>query len=197
MTKTAMRVAVWTGVAVLAAGVATAAVAASRTGNDGVLSPEDVAAQLAAENSGTGGGADDPAGDDHGTDATGTGGGTPAPAPSTPVEPSSRVVKSTGGTMVVKCQGNTATLVSWTPNPGYRADDPVRGPAAKVSLKFESDTANDVTVNVTCADGQALKKELVEADDHGGGGGGGGGGGVSNDDPPGDDHGSGGSGSDD
>jgi hypothetical protein len=195
MTKTAMRVAVWTGAAVLAAGVATAAVAASRTGGGGVLSPEDVAAQLAADNAGTGG-ADDPAGDDHGDDADGIGSTT---SPSAPSDASvSRVVKTTGGTMVVKCQGNVATLVSWTPNTGYRADDPVRGPAAKVALKFESDTSDDVMVSVTCADGQAVKKETVEADDHGGGNGGGGNGGVS-DDPPGDDHGggSGGGGSDD
>jgi hypothetical protein len=181
MTKTAIRVAVWTGVAVLAAGVATAAVAASRSGHSGVLTPKDVAAQLAAENSdtdgagsgggagtgggaGSGGGADDPAGDDHGTDATGTTG-----APAAPAESVRRVVKSTGGTLVVACEGDRATLVSWTPNPGYRVDDPIRA-AATVSLKFESDTHDDVMVSVTCANGQALKKEFVESDDHGGGG---------------------------
>jgi hypothetical protein len=94
------------------------------------------------------------------------------------------VVKTTGGTMVVKCQGDVATLVSWTPNSNYRADDPVRGPAVRVTLTFESDTSDDVQVSVTCANGQAVTKEFVETDDHGGGRGGGG----SNDDSGGGGH---------
>jgi hypothetical protein len=79
-----------------------------------------------------------------------------------------------------------------------------------VSVRFESDVAEDVTVSVTCANGVAKATTTPEADDHGGdrGPGGptpapsasddhGGSGRGGSDDPPGDDSGSGGHGADD
>ena len=76
--------------------------------------------------------------------------------------------QTTPGTVVVHCAGGVATLGSWSPNPGYRVDEVVRGPADKVTVWFESDVADDVLVAATCADGAAAVEELPEVDDHGG-----------------------------
>jgi hypothetical protein len=69
---------------------------------------------------------------------------------------------------VARCDASTVSLVSWSPNPGYRADDVVRGPAVKATMKFESDTANDLFLTVTCVNGVPQLTERVEIDDHGG-----------------------------
>ena len=76
------------------------------------------------------------------------------------------------GSVTVRCDGDMASLLSWSPNPGYRADDPVRGPAATVSVKFESQVAQDMIVTATCSGGQATVTETAEPDDHSGPGGG-------------------------
>jgi hypothetical protein len=81
------------------------------------------------------------------------------------------------GSVVVRCADSVATLLSWSPSPGYRADDAVRGPAATVSVRFESDIAEDLLVTAACAGTVAA---ITQGPDGGGGGhrgpGGGGGG---------------------
>ncbi len=73
--------------------------------------------------------------------------------------------------MVVSCDGDTATLLRWSPASGYRGDDPQYGPAATVSVRFESDAASDdnapdVFVSVRCVNGVAVKATKL-GDDHG------------------------------
>src|SRR5215475_7368681 len=134
--------------AVVAVGAGTAAVNAATTGSGhNVKSQSDIANLLAAA---------------------------PAPAstatnvPTTASGDGSQVANTAGGTVVVQCSGNVATLLRWTPNSGFRADDPVVGPASVVGVRFESDVAEDVTVSVTCANGVAKATTTAEADDHGG-----------------------------
>ncbi|HEY2791514.1 MAG TPA: hypothetical protein VGJ28_04110 [Micromonosporaceae bacterium] len=72
----------------------------------------------------------------------------------------------TGGTLVVQCDQGAATLLRWIPKSGFRADDPVTGPAATVSVRFESDVSEDVTVTASCTGGTASAK-VTRGDDHG------------------------------
>ena len=175
--------------AVVAVGAGTAAVAAASTGNGhDVLSQQDVARHLAA---------------------------LPAPVATANTTLSdaaqaadgSQALSTAAGTVVVRCSGNVTTLLRWSPNTGFRADDPVLGPASVVSVRFESDVAEDLKVSVQCAGGVATATTGPDADDHGRGGPGSptatpsptatddhGDGRGGHDDPPGDDHGGGGSG---
>jgi hypothetical protein len=153
MSSTPVRIVVWTAVAALAIGVAAGAVAAASAGRD-ILSAGDVAAQLAAAGPGGAAPGDAQPGDDQLDPNIAAGPGT--------------VVGTPAGTVVVQCQGDLASLVSWSPNPGFRADDVVRGPAVRVSVWFESDRANDVQVEATCTNGAPVARQNVEEDDHGG-----------------------------
>jgi hypothetical protein len=163
----------WVAAAIVAAGAATGAVAATSWGRGGnVLSQGDVARALAAET------ARDQTDDTAGPAATPTPGATASPGDT--IAGDNGVFRAAkGGTVVVACDGDLARLVSWSPAQGYRADHAVRGPAARASIEFESDTADDVTVVVTCAGGTPTVQQLIDVDDHGGGGGGGSGGGGS------------------
>ncbi|GAA1750281.1 hypothetical protein [Luedemannella helvata] len=90
--------------------------------------------------------------------------------------PSSRAVldhpkQVTGGYLSISCRDGLAILRQWSPRAGYRVDDVVRGPARTASVTFESDTADDVEVSVTCPDQEGAVPtvtEQVDPDDHGG-----------------------------
>jgi hypothetical protein len=64
-----------------------------------------------------------------------------------------RVLGAGGGTVTARCAAGRVTLLSWTPAQGFRADNPVRGPATVASLKFESD-ALEYKVTVGCHSGE-------------------------------------------
>jgi hypothetical protein len=136
----------WGAAVVLAVGAGTAAVAAASSDSGRrVLSRQDIDRELA---------------------------GLPSVSPSavaaTPrADDNGQVSWVTGGTVVVTCSGDTATLLRWSPKTGYRADDPQIGPAAVVSVRFESDTASDVTVSVRCVGGKAVASTSEVGDDHG------------------------------
>jgi hypothetical protein len=149
-----MRLALWVAAAAAAVGVTTAAVTVANadSGGNDVLSQDEVARQLA--------------------DETATP-GTPSPSPSPEAPPPTGdaepgTLSGQAGQLVVRCDGDTAYLETWSPNPGYRVDDVVRGPAATVSVEFESDSYDDVEVVVRCQDGTLVQEDHVELDDHGG-----------------------------
>lgn len=154
---TGTRVILWGAVAAVAVAVTTAVVAVAATGDRdaGVLSQDDVARELGAATDG-------PSAD--GSSAASE----PGPDPSPDAAANSEVVSSRAGTLVVTCSTGTAHLQRWSPNPGYRADDVARGPAAAVSVWFESDQHDDVKVIVRCDGDRAVLTEEVEFDDHGG-----------------------------
>jgi len=182
MPKPGLRIAIWAGAAVLATTAATVAIGFSQGARPDVLNANDIANHLAnqAPVAGPVRGSASPGPDD----GAGHGQGTPSGAAGP-----SQVLTSTGGSVVVQCSGDTAMLVSWAPNPGYRADDDSnRGPSAQVGVRFEKDGSDaDVTVSVTCTAGVPSLLEVIggggAGDDHGTGGGG--------DDPASDDHGGG------
>jgi hypothetical protein len=54
--------------------------------------------------------------------------------------------------VIVRCQAARAYLVSWSPEPGYHADEVHRGPAETVSVKFES-ARREVVLSARCYSG--------------------------------------------
>lgn len=126
------RVMIWVVAAVVVVGVATAAVTmAGATGaRDDVLSQDEISRELAD-------GADAPV--PGATGSPGAPGATGSPAPGATGEGVTSALRSRAGQLVARCDGTTAWLETWSPNSGYRVDEVVRGPAAQVSVWFESD----------------------------------------------------------
>jgi hypothetical protein len=152
MTNRWISAGLWGAAVLVAVGAGAAAVsAASASGGRDVLSQQDVARELRAV-PGTPTGSASTGTGTNGSDATG------------------HLVATHAGTLAVNCAAGQATLLRWTPNPGYRADDPVVGPAAVVSVKFESDTASDVVASVRCVAGMPVPSTTAALDDHGGAG---------------------------
>jgi eukaryotic-like serine/threonine-protein kinase len=77
---------------------------------------------------------------------------TPSPSPT----PHSRLLTSTGGSVVAQCSGSgyrTVYLVSWSPAQGYQVNGTVRrGPGQEAEIEFESDRQS-VTMHVYCRNG--------------------------------------------
>jgi hypothetical protein len=84
---------------------------------------------------------------------------TTVPAPSR-ASASERSLSSLGGTVVARCQTGGTYLVYWSPAPGYRVDNVVRGPAQPARVSFEGQ-GREVKVSVTCVNGtpQATTRE--------------------------------------
>jgi len=64
-----------------------------------------------------------------------------------------RQLASAGGTVVARCTGTSAYLVSWSPAPGYQADDVRRGPARTVFATFTTTGQPRVVLAVRCVAG--------------------------------------------
>ncbi|MGH3319878.1 MAG: hypothetical protein ACRDN9_06785 [Streptosporangiaceae bacterium] len=88
---------------------------------------------------------------------------TPAPSPSVSGQVT-RALDAPGGSVIARCRGTNAYLVSWTPRQGFESDDQVRGPARTVSAKFESEDL-DVFVTVNCRGGAPVSHVATERDD--------------------------------
>jgi hypothetical protein len=125
------------------------------------------------------------AADDHGSDTSPA--ASPAQAarpaatapPSPPTgaaAPAGTLLSSAGGSVVAGCRRAGAYLISWSPQPGYTADDVLRGPAATAQVVFDTGSQG-VSMTVSCT-GSVPSASLttVAGDDDGGGGKGGGGG---------------------
>ncbi|MGW0480833.1 hypothetical protein [Nonomuraea sp. NPDC003214] len=88
---------------------------------------------------------------------------TPAP-PATPssgpsAQPSSQggeFVRSPGGTVIASCDGDRATLRSWSPAQGYSVDGVEPGPALEVQVEFEADEGEDVELTIGCRGGRPV-----------------------------------------
>jgi serine/threonine-protein kinase len=86
------------------------------------------------------------------------------PPSTTPSSPAPRGLATTGGSLVVTCEGDVVTLKSWSPSPGFRADDDTeRGPGPSASLKFKRGH-EEYEITVTCQAGEPHVASV--ADDH-------------------------------
>jgi hypothetical protein len=171
MVRPGVRVLLWGVTAAVVTVIASFAIAASVVAGGNVLSRDDVARALTPTPAPTRTPAT-PTGADPTSTAPAGSTTTPAAGGAAGSGAGDRIVSGVSGSVTVRCNGNVATLVSWSPNPGFRADDPVRGPATTVGVKFESDVADDMIVTATCSGGQATVTETEEPDDHSGRGGG-------------------------
>ncbi|HEX6853697.1 MAG TPA: hypothetical protein VF204_00240 [Streptosporangiaceae bacterium] len=64
---------------------------------------------------------------------------TATPAPPAPVStppPAGTLLSSAGGSVLAACQADGVYLISWSPQPGYEADDVSRGPGATARVLF-------------------------------------------------------------
>jgi hypothetical protein len=75
-----------------------------------------------------------------------------APAPSRAANSVERPLSTSGGTVVARCSGDTAYLVSWSPAQGFRMVDANRGPGRTVEVTFRSAT-QQFEVEVHCVGG--------------------------------------------
>jgi hypothetical protein len=87
----------------------------------------------------------------------GTGPAAPPPSSDT------RVLSTTGGTIVARCSGGQVSLVSWSPAQGYRTDGVTAGPAASAWIKFKAGRT-ELLVTITCAGDQPTA--VTAGDDH-------------------------------
>jgi hypothetical protein len=61
------------------------------------------------------------------------------PAPSAPAStppPAGTLLSSAGGSVLAACQKGGVYLISWSPQPGYEADDVIRGPGITARVLF-------------------------------------------------------------
>lgn len=88
----------------------------------------------------------------------------PAPAPPPSGSPAAagspaggvqRLLSSPGGTVVARCSGAGAYLVSWSPAQGYQVARVERGPAPTAEVTFR-DATGRIEMEVHCADGRPV-----------------------------------------
>jgi hypothetical protein len=64
---------------------------------------------------------------------------TAPPAPPAPVStppPTGTLLSSAGGSVLADCRAGGVYLISWSPQPGYEADDVIRGPGVTARVMF-------------------------------------------------------------
>lgn len=99
-------------------------------------------------------------------------GGSPVPPTTPDPQPTdigkARSLGSPGGTLIARCDGANAYLLSWSPAQGWEVEDHLRGPARSTMVTFEGDNdSNDdrqVTVTVTCRSGQPVAASVPTDD---------------------------------
>lgn len=94
---------------------------------------------------------------------------TSSPSPRPSPDGATKVLDARGGTVTITCSHGRATLESWVPAQGYRADDVAAGPAVAPRLTFKSDRT-EYTVTAGCENGSPVV-HTSEDDRHGGRGG--------------------------
>jgi hypothetical protein len=93
---------------------------------------------------------------------------TPAPAPSaTSTGGVPRNLAAGGGTVTARCAGGRVTIVAAIPAQGFHTSGLEYGPAASVSLKFES-ADEEYAVTVTCDNGVPVAHSAKDDGHHGG-----------------------------
>lgn len=89
-----------------------------------------------------------------------------SPTPSAPGQATgTRVLSTSGGTIVARCSGGRVTLLSWSPAQGYEADDVRRGPATHADLEFKS-AGVELEVRVTCQGGSPVASAVPSTRGH-------------------------------
>jgi hypothetical protein len=93
---------------------------------------------------------------------------TPLASASSQRSTADKLLWSAGGSVIARCTGTQVYLVSWSPEPGYRARDVARGPAPEGSVQFDGDdTAGEIEVwvSVRCVRGTPVATVTQRIDD--------------------------------
>lgn len=91
----------------------------------------------------------------------------PASPPPVAGTAAGHTVATRGGTVIARCNPNDAYIIAWSPAPGYRSDDVVRGPAPWPSVTFVA-PGDSVKIVVHCVNGLVQPDiKYGSADDHG------------------------------
>jgi hypothetical protein len=87
--------------------------------------------------------------------------------PSTGPSPTRQYYTTSGGSLWATCTGDSVTLDTMAPRPGYRIDGFQPGPASAAWVKFKVDVsrghATEYLVTVTCAGGVPQKAETTDS----------------------------------
>jgi hypothetical protein len=75
-----------------------------------------------------------------------------------------RALGSPGGSIIARCSGKTAYLVSWSPRQGFETDDHIRGPARTTFIKFDAEDFDTYTT-VSCRNGIPVAHTATQHDD--------------------------------
>jgi hypothetical protein len=89
---------------------------------------------------------------------------TPLASASSQRSAADKLLWSAGGSVIARCTGTQVYLVSWSPEPGYRAHDVVRGPAPQASVRFGADDL-EVSVSVRCVRGTPVATVVQRTED--------------------------------
>lgn len=85
----------------------------------------------------------------------------PAQPAQTPAPSMTRTFNLVGGTVTVTCTGNTLTVDSAVPNPGFGIEQERQDGGTVAEFRFENDTHKS-RLEVGCANGQIVVEELRE-----------------------------------
>jgi hypothetical protein len=81
--------------------------------------------------------------------------------------PDGTLLSSAGGTLLASCGPAGAYLISWSPGPGYQAEDVTRGPAG-VARVFFTTGQQGIRMLVSCRNGTPVSAVSEGGDDDGG-----------------------------
>lgn len=111
--------------------------------------------------------------DGDGVASPSSGASAPAPPAGSPARPGpsagavQRTLSSAGGTVVARCTGSSAYLVSWSPAQGYRVVHVERGPAVGVEVVFRDAAGRTrVEAEVRCLAGTPTLHDERGHSDH-------------------------------
>ena len=155
---TAVAVAGWLAVALVATGVTLAAVTLIGSGIFGdstrTRSQAEVAQALAALTPSAASAHRDRTRDGAGRDPATSASGAPGAQ--------RRLITSSGGNVLAECAGREVVVISWSPAQGYRVDDVDLEARSDVEVRFEGEDT-EVKVKIRCADG----RPVAETDEDG------------------------------
>lgn len=77
----------------------------------------------------------------------------PASSPPSDASGQPKAIRTAGGTVIASCADGLVRVRSWTPAQGYAADEIDTEPDDSVKVEFDAEDAEDVEVELGCANG--------------------------------------------
>lgn len=87
----------------------------------------------------------------------------PSATPSKVTGGTTRALDTQGGTIIARCRGSQASLLSWSPAQGYDSENINPGPAPAATLTFEAQNT-EIQIRVNCPGGVPTSHTTTRAD---------------------------------